>query len=82
MVSLNVINISMFLIVMFRGFFLVIKMLFILHRQGVLGSFFVLMTERELKGSSQVELKPWGWGLYLNVGGEGFWRILTNSLTH
>lgn len=72
----------MFLIVMLSFFFLVIKMLFILHRQGVLGSFFIFMTERELKVSFQVELKPWEWGLYLNVGGEGFCEILTSSLTH
>ena len=67
----------MFLIVMLSS--LNIKMLFILHRQDVLGSFFIFMTERELKVSFQFELKPWGWGLYSNAGGEGFCRILTKS---
>lgn len=69
----------MFLIVMLSS--LVIKMLLILHRQDVLGSFFIFMTERELKVSFQCELKPWEWSLYLNAGGEGFCRILTISLT-
>lgn len=68
MVSLNVINISMFLIVMLSS--LVIKMLFILHRQDVLGPFFIFMAERTFKVS--FELKPGGCGLHLTVGGEGF----------
>lgn len=69
-VSLNVIHISMFLIVMLSS--VVIKMLFILYRQNVLGPFFIFMAERALKVSFCFELKPWGCGLHLNVGGGGF----------
>lgn len=70
MVSLNVINISMFLTVMLSS--VVIKMLFILYRQNVLVPFFIFMAERALKVSFRFELKPWGCGVHLNVGGGGF----------